>query len=199
MSEGRVIAGENASMSEEPVNRGRRRATWGAIAALIGAGAGGEIKAEGFGPASDSATPVQQGREGKAVPLFDPALEERALALGRQLRCVVCQNQSIAESNASLAHDLMNEVRQMLGAGKTEQEVIEFLVARYGEFVLFKPPLDVRTAVLWGGPFALGVGAVAALWWSIHRRRSESQPLSEEERRVADRLLAEGESTGDQR
>ncbi len=143
--------------------------------------------------ASDAPVPPPSSEAKIAQPLNDPALEARALKLGHELRCVVCQNQSIAESNAELAHDLMNLVRQMLQEGKSEAEIVAFLVERYGEFVLFQPPFDVRTLALWLGPFALALLAGWGLWRGISRRGHEAwrapAALSEEERRRADELL----------
>lgn len=131
--------------------------------------------------------------EQRAQPLHDPELERRALALGHRLRCVVCQNQSIAESNAELAHDLMNQVRAMLQAGKSEQEIVDFLVARYGEFVLFEPPFDARTLLLWVGPFALAALGLFGLWSGLRRRQQQSgvgATLDEAAKAQADALLA---------
>ena len=145
------------------------------------------------GPLGQTAHAAGQAPEERAEPLSDPVLEARALALGRQLRCVVCQNQSIAESNAELAHDLMNEVRSMLRAGKSEAEIIDFLVARYGQFVLFKPPFDGRTLLLWIGPFLLAGVALWGLWAAVRARNRQAgiPPLDEAEKARADALLAD--------
>lgn len=97
--------------------------------------------------------------------------QERFQRLVTEIRCVVCQNQSIADSNADLAKDLRREVQLMLAADKTDAQILEFMVARYGDFVLYSPPLDYRTAVLWFGPF-LGLAlAAGALWLLLIRRR----------------------------
>ena len=126
----------------------------------------------------------------KAQPVGDPALEARALKLGHELRCLVCQNQSIAESNAELAHDLMNQVREQLAAGKSEEEVRAYLVARYGDFVLYQPPLKASTVALWAGPFVLALAGVFALWRVLRRRSREALPtLSAEEAARAEALL----------
>ncbi len=113
--------------------------------------------------------------------LKDPALEARARHLSQELRCMVCQNQSIDDSEASLAHDLRVLVRDRLKAGDSDQQVLDFLVARYGEFVLLKPRFELRTLLLWGLPLlALAAGAVG-LVAALRRRKSESedpQPLS---------------------
>ena len=93
-----------------------------------------------------------------ASPLTDdPALEQRVMALAQQLRCLVCQNESIAESHAPLALDLRRQVRELLGAGKSEAEVVDFLVARYGDFVLFRPPVQRNTLLLWFARKAVSV------------------------------------------
>src|SRR3989449_8358080 len=85
----------------------------------------------------------------------DARLERRVTALAHELRCLVCQNQTLADSNAPLAVDLRNQIREQLKAGKTERDVVEFMVARYGDFVLYRPPFKATTAALWLGPFVL--------------------------------------------
>lgn len=100
-------------------------------------------------------------------PAFeDPALQARYDALTRELRCTVCQNQTIADSNASLARDLRREVRRLMTEGKTDQEIRDFLTARYTDFVLYKPPVKPQTYLLWAAPVLLllgGLGAAAAV------------------------------------
>jgi cytochrome c-type biogenesis protein CcmH len=115
--------------------------------------------------------------------LADPALEARARTISRDLRCVVCQNQSIDDSDAPLARDLRLVVREQLTLGKSDTETIDYLVTRYGNFVLLKPPVEPATWALWLGPFAvlLGGGAALIAW---NRRRSALPadiPLSESE------------------
>ena len=122
--------------------------------------------------------------------LADPVLEARARTLGKSLRCLVCQNQSIDDSNADLAHDLRVLVRERLTAGDSDAQVLAFLQARYGDYVLLKPPVDPATWVLWFGPaavLAIGVGVLV-----IRRRRLPAAPipLSPEERARLDLLLA---------
>lgn len=118
--------------------------------------------------------------------LQDPALELRARAISSELRCVQCQNQTIDESNAPLAKDLRVIVRERLEAGDTDAQVLAFVQARYGDFVLLKPPLTAETAFLWTGPFLILAGA--GLWLAMRRRGSKESialPLSaEEEARV---------------
>ena len=102
-------------------------------------------------------------------------LEQRVQKLSAQLRCLVCQNQTIAESNADLAVDLKRQVREMLARGATDREVIDFMTARYGDFVLYRPPVKGSTALLWFGPAALLVAGVAVLLLVL-RRRSRLSP-----------------------
>lgn len=126
--------------------------------------------------------------------LKDPKLEARARELSRELRCMVCQNQSIDESEAPLARDLRLLVRERLTKGDTDQQVLNFMVARYGEFVLLKPPLESRTIILWAlPPVALLAGAVG-LFFAVRRRRKvqlEPATLSIEERRRLSTLVDE--------
>jgi cytochrome c-type biogenesis protein CcmH len=103
--------------------------------------------------------------------LQNPALEARARTLSQQLRCMVCQNESIDDSDAPLAHDLRALVRERLEAGDSDAQVLDFLVARYGEFVLLKPRLSWRTAILWGLPPGLLLGGLALLVVAAARRR----------------------------
>ena len=121
--------------------------------------------------------------------LKDPALEHRARALSAQLRCLVCQNQSIDDSDAPLAKDLRTLVREQLSAGKSDEEIMAFVVARYGEFVLLKPRLTPGTILLWGTPFAVLLIAGGALL--LRRRRVETapeMPLTEAERQALQRV-----------
>ena len=115
-----------------------------------------------------------------SAPAFaDEALEARLKTLETQLRCLVCQNQTLAESNAPLAEDLRQEVRELAVAGKSDDDIRAYLVARYGDFVLYKPPMKSTTWLLWFGPFLLLVtGAIA--WWVIVRRRAAQRTLRAE-------------------
>jgi cytochrome c-type biogenesis protein CcmH len=111
----------------------------------------------------------------------DPALEKRTMALAEELRCLVCQNQTIAESHAELAIDLKNQIREKLKAGMSEEQIKEYMVARYGDFVLYNPPVKATTVPLWFGPFTLLFLALAGLFYYILRRRrtAEPKPLTE--------------------
>lgn len=129
---------------------------------------------------------------GEAKPMAkDPALEQRMIALSENLRCLVCQNESLAGSHAELAEDLRQEIREQLNAGKTNEQVIAYLTERYGDFVLYNPPVKPMTWLLWFGPFALLIGAVAGLYAYIQRRGSRlvDEPLSEAEKKRVAALL----------
>lgn len=134
---------------------------------------------------------------------LDPVLEKRVIAIAEELRCLVCQNQTIADSHAELAVDLKNQVREMLQKGMTEQQIKSYMVERYGDFVLYRPPVKGNTWLLWVGPF---VFLIAALIFAVFKLRQRSQRLarsddglSEEAQQRAERLLglvgnASGES-----
>jgi cytochrome c-type biogenesis protein CcmH len=108
---------------------------------------------------------------GQAQPAAaDPVLEARVMKISAELRCLVCQNQTIADSNAGLAVDLRNQVREMLKRGDTPEQITDYMTARYGDFVLYRPPVKGSTAVLWYGPAALLVLAVAVLLVIVRRR-----------------------------
>lgn len=108
---------------------------------------------------------------GEAAPAAaDPVLEKRVMAISAELRCLVCQNQTIADSNAELAVDLRNQVREMLRKGQTQEDIVAYMTARYGDFVLYRPPLRQATALLWFGPAALLVGALVLLVMALRRR-----------------------------
>ena len=100
----------------------------------------------------------------------DPALEARVMAVAAELRCLVCQNQTIADSNADLAVDLRRQVRDMLSQGKSEREIIEYMTARYGDFVRYRPPIKTTTALLWFGPAGLLVGGLLVLIIVLRKR-----------------------------
>ena len=121
----------------------------------------------------------------------DPVLEERLMNLSRELRCLVCQNETLADSRADLAVDLRNEIREQMKAGKTDQEIIAFLTARYGDFVLYRPPVKATTYLLWFGPFVLLLGGLLLLFRYLKQRRQliTEKPLSADQRRDVEALL----------
>jgi len=134
-----------------------------------------------------------------AAPLADdPALEQRVMRLASELRCLVCQNETLADSRADLAIDLRNQVREQMRAGKSDDEIKAWLTQRYGDFVLYRPPVKSSTWLLWFGPFVLLVvaGATFVLYLRRRRARTEGVQLSAEERRHAQALLAEDMSDG---
>ena len=117
----------------------------------------------------------------EAKPLADdPVIEARLKAMSSELRCLVCQNTTLADSTAPLAEDLRKEIRVLMREGKSDQEVIDYLVARYGDFVLYRPPVKSITWLLWFGPFVLLLGAAASLIFFLKRRRRtlDETPLS---------------------
>lgn len=135
---------------------------------------------------------------GQAQPLADdPELEARVIGLSQKLRCLVCQNETIAASRAPLAIDLRNQVREQLAAGHSEREVVDFMVSRYGDFVLYTPPFRASTLLLWLGPGLLGVLGLGWLALRLRRREREqaSPALSAAERAQARALLGEEDSS----
>ena len=129
-----------------------------------------------------------------SMAIADPAQDARVRALEGEIRCVVCQNETLAASQADLARDLRGQIRLQLQQGRSHQEVRDFMVDRYGQFVLYRPPLQASTVVLWVGPFLLL--AVALVWWVSHtrRRRRDAGGLSADEVRRVQALL-DGEPT----
>ena len=121
----------------------------------------------------------------------DAALDKRVMELAAELRCLVCQNQSLAESNAGLAVDLRNQIREQLARGASEREVLDFMVARYGDFVLYRPPLKASTLLLWFGPFVLLIAGICVLIRRIRHQRTMNGQLSEADRLRAEQLLKE--------
>jgi cytochrome c-type biogenesis protein CcmH len=121
----------------------------------------------------------------------DPAVEERLTKLSRELRCLVCQNETLADSRADLAEDLRDEIRDQIRAGKTDQEIVAFLTQRYGDFILYRPPVRPKTYLLWFGPFILLLTGLAILFRYVKRRRDliEEAPLSVADHRRAEELL----------
>ncbi len=127
----------------------------------------------------------------EAQPNEDPQIEQRMKALTEQLRCLVCQNETLADSRADLAEDLRREIREQMKAGKSDQEIIAFLTARYGDFVLYNPPVKRITYLLWFGPFILLIAGTAVLYRYLKQRREliSDQPLSADERKRAAEIL----------
>ncbi|MCX7184948.1 MAG: cytochrome c-type biogenesis protein CcmH [Nitrosospira sp.] len=137
-------------------------------------------------------SPLSWAKE--AAPVAeDPVLERRMIALSEDLRCLVCQNESLAGSRADFANDLRREIREQMQANKSDREIIDFLVARYGDFVLYRPPVKPATYLLWGGPFAFLLTGAGILFFYLKRRRKqvEEPPLTEEQHRHAEALLKE--------
>lgn len=126
------------------------------------------------------------------APAFTPAEEARYQDLINQLRCLVCQNQTIAESNAPLAQDLRNQVQAMMHEGRSDDEILNFLTERYGDFVLYRPPVKRRTWLLWGGPFVLlGLALLVAFFMFRSKRRLAWEPAPDTE--AVRRILEERE------
>ncbi len=128
----------------------------------------------------------------------DRALEQRVTAITGELRCLVCQNETIAESNAPLAIDLKNQVREKVKQGISDREIFDFMVARYGDFVLYRPPFKANTLLLWLGPLLLLAAGLFTLFFNLTRRRApanEMGELGEAERARAAKLLAVGSET----
>jgi len=135
-----------------------------------------------------------------ALPLSaDPALEARVMAVAEELRCLVCQNETIAASQADLAVDLRKQIRIKLQQGQTEAQILDFMVARYGEFVRYRPALNAGTVLLWVGPFGLLAVAGAVLTMNIRQRRrlgAALPPLNEAETQRLNALLGEADAAG---
>jgi cytochrome c-type biogenesis protein CcmH len=128
----------------------------------------------------------------EAAPMADdPQLEARLVDISQELRCMVCQNESLASSNAELANDLRREVRDLIRQGNTDQEVKDFLVSRYGDFVLYRPEVKPLTWVLWFGPFVLLLVAAVLMGVYLRQRRQQVQPapLSDADRARAQKIL----------
>jgi cytochrome c-type biogenesis protein CcmH len=131
----------------------------------------------------------------EARPLADnPQVEARLKTLAVELRCLVCQNQTLADSHAPLAEDLRREVREMIAKDMSDKEIIDFLVQRYGDFVLYRPPWKASTTLLWLGPFLLLIAGATGLVFALRRRQKKlaDVTLSEEEHNRVAQLLSEG-------
>jgi cytochrome c-type biogenesis protein CcmH len=132
----------------------------------------------------------------EAIPVGqDPAIEARMMALAQELRCLVCQNQTLADSQADLAADLRQEVRELMLKGQSDEQIKRYLVARYGDFVLYRPPLKPTTWLLWFGPALLLIGGLTALYAVLLRRRrlAPTEPLNADQEKRALALLSEDE------
>lgn len=130
------------------------------------------------------------------VHSFDtPREQERYRKLIEELRCLVCQNQNLAESDADLAKDLRQEVYEKIEAGQSDQEIVDFMVARYGDFVLYRPPFKATTALLWVGPFLILGGGIVGLLVYVRRRRRQGTQVSAEELAKARQLLNRSEQS----
>ena len=133
----------------------------------------------------------------EAQPVMgDAALQARVLKLGGELRCLVCQGESLAESQSDFAKDMLNKIRSLMQQGKTDQEIKDYLVQRYGDFILYRPPFSGITAIVWITPVLLLAAGVSLLIFNIKRRRVRVQtaPLSAEEQARVKNLLNEGDS-----
>ena len=135
-------------------------------------------------PAKDAAPAAQ-----------DPVLEKRVMALAEELRCLVCQNQTLADSNAPLAEDLRNQVREKMRQGSSDSQIIDFMVERYGDFVLYRPPVKATTLLLWFGPLLLlAAGFVVLVRRVLRRRPTQDLEINASERKRAAELLAGNEA-----
>jgi len=133
--------------------------------------------------------PAAPGKE--AQPAEDPQIAQRMKNLTQQLRCLVCQNETLADSQADLAEDLRREIREQMKAGKTDQEILAYLTQRYGDFVLYKPPVKATTYLLWFGPFVVLLCGLLLLFQYLRRRKQliPDIALTAEERKRAEQLL----------
>jgi cytochrome c-type biogenesis protein CcmH len=141
---------------------------------------------------------AQEGPQEAPTIAADPVLEQRVNQIGLELRCLVCQNQTISDSHAGLAVDLKNQIREQLQAGKSEKQIIDFMVERYGDFVLYRPPVKATTLLLWAGPFVLLALAVTGAVVMVRRRRVESEQapqLTDAQRLRAAQLLQDEPET----
>ena len=138
--------------------------------------------------------PPAPAAEPRSFP--SPELADRYRGLVEEIRCLVCQNQSIADSNADLARDLRDKVDEMLREGRSDEEILAYMAARYGNFVRYRPPFDAATALLWCGPFVLALAALAGLVVRVRRRAPSGERLTGEERRRLAELLSPERGSG---
>ncbi len=131
-------------------------------------------------------------------PSDDPVIEQRLANLSKELRCLQCQNQTLADSPAGLAADLRREIREQMKAGKSDQEIVAFLTERYGDFILYRPRVTLATYLLWFGPFVLLLAGLYVLFRYIRQRRDSisEKPLTADEHRRAEELLASAPGKG---
>jgi cytochrome c-type biogenesis protein CcmH len=130
----------------------------------------------------------------EALPLAaDPVLEKRLISISEEMRCLVCQNESLSGSRSDLAQDLRREIRDLIQQGKTDAEIRTFMVDRYGDFILYRPPVKPTTWLLWMGPFVLMIGGIAALLMYLRRRNTQvpSTALTDDDNKRIDALLRE--------
>jgi cytochrome c-type biogenesis protein CcmH len=133
-----------------------------------------------------------------ALPVAaNPELEKRVQAISEELRCLVCQNQTIADSHADLAIDLKNQVRDMLAQGKSNKEVTDYMVQRYGDFVLYRPPVKNTTWLLWFGPFLLLIGGIGFLALKLKNRRVSDELPEADMQRAAELLRSDADASAD--
>ncbi len=133
-------------------------------------------------------------RADEALPLAaDPVLEKRLISISEEMRCLVCQNESLSGSRSDLAQDLRREIRDLIQQGKTDAEIRTFMVDRYGDFILYRPPVKPTTWLLWMGPFVLMIGGIAALLMYLRRRNTQvpSTALTDDDNKRIDALLRE--------
>lgn len=141
-----------------------------------------------------SALAVSPAFAREAAPVGDPAVEARLLKITEELRCLTCMGQSIADSHSGFSDDMRREIREMIAQGKSDKQIMEFMVQRYGDFVLYRPPVKTSTWLLWFGPFLLFAVALGALILKLKKRsKNVAQPLTAEEHAKAVRLLQESE------
>jgi len=135
----------------------------------------------------------------KEAPLVatNPELEKRVMALSEELRCLVCQNQTLADSHAELAMDLKQQVREKLASGMSDQDVVDYMVERYGDFVMYRPPVKGTTFLLWFGPFVLLVGGIWVLLRKLSRRQVNQADVPDNEMKRAASLLDGANETKD--
>jgi cytochrome c-type biogenesis protein CcmH len=139
-------------------------------------------------------SPAYASSTNEAALAEDPVAEKRLQELSKELRCLVCQNETIADSNAELAVDLRREIRGLIRDGRSDNEILDFMVTRYGDFVLYRPPVKGITLLLWGGPMALLLIGILVMRSYLKRRNTQvanASPLSADETRRAEALLKE--------